>query len=186
MESAKQQLYRMRFLEYLPSATECMSLTHDEKLLAIGRENGQIEIFKTDTWTMVHVIPGIKSSDIRNIMWFEPDFCSFSKPTNNLYTYNSTAGTVLPRRLITTGLNGAVIEWDLLNLQPRKIIDLGDVGVWNSCLSIPSAKSDQVETSSHNLMYLACDDGAIRVISLDSFSELKRFPSVNVRCLSIC
>lgn len=48
---------------------------------------------------------------------------------------NLVSGKVVPRKLISTGLNGAVIEWDLINLQPRKIIDIGDVGIWN-CVSI--------------------------------------------------
>ena len=111
MESTNNQskVYRMRFMEYLPPSTECMSVTRDEKLLAVGRENGQIEIYaskafstvstkevprynsinKTDTWTMIHVIPGIKNNDIRNIMWYEPDYCSLAKPTNNVFTYKN-------------------------------------------------------------------------------------------------
>ena len=163
-----------------------MALTSDEKLLALGRENGQIEIyrltlfastnksstpssiFRSSTWTMIHTIPGIKSSGIRNIIWYEPDFITFSKPTNNPFLYNSSSGDVCPRRLITTGLNGAVIERDFITNQPRKIIDLGDVAIWDC-----AKHNDQ--------LYLACDDGAIRIISLESFSELKRLPSVNVR-----
>jgi len=47
---------------------------------------------------------------------------------------NLVSGKVVPRKLISTGLNGAVIEWDLINLQPRKIIDIGDTGIWN-CVS---------------------------------------------------
>lgn len=101
--------YRMRFLEYLPPTTESMSVTKDERLLAVGRENGQIEIYssraytsggfkgstgnrainRTDTWTMIHVIPAIKNNDIRNIMWYEPDYCSLGKATNNPFTYKN-------------------------------------------------------------------------------------------------
>jgi len=44
---------------------------------------------------------------------------------------NLVTGKLMPRRLITTGLNGAVIDWDLINLQPRKIIDTGDIGIWD-------------------------------------------------------
>jgi len=86
-----------------------MAVTKDERLLAIGRENGQIEIYlsralssdsfkessrfnslnKTDTWTMIHVLPGIKNCDVRRMVWYEPDFCSLAKPTNNFFTYRS-------------------------------------------------------------------------------------------------
>jgi len=54
-----------------------------------------------------------------------------------IFNYKSVVnGDIAPRRLITTGLNGAVIEWDLINLQPRKIIDLGDAGIWDSVSTI--------------------------------------------------
>ena len=101
--------YRLRFLEYLPPTTECMAATRDEKLLAVGRENGQIEIYssrtmssvstkdtskfnfinKSDIWTMIHVIPGLKNNDVRSILWYEPDFCSLTKPTQNAFTYKN-------------------------------------------------------------------------------------------------
>jgi hypothetical protein len=37
-------------------------------------------------------------------------------------------------RLFTTGLNGAVTEWDLAEMGPRKILDVGDMGIWD-CVS---------------------------------------------------
>lgn len=111
MESKQDEAktYRLRFIEYLPPAVEWMAVTKDERLLAIGRENGQIEIYlsralssdsfkessrfnslnKTDTWTMIHVLPGIKNCDVRRMVWYEPDFCSLAKPTNNFFTYRS-------------------------------------------------------------------------------------------------
>lgn len=152
--------YRLRFLEFLPPAAECLAATRDERLLALGRENGQIEIYasralgsggfggasranslgRADTWTMIHVLPGVKNCDVRRIAWYEPDFCPLAPAASNVWTYKTgklsstsiVSGKTAPRRLITTGLNGAVIDWDLVSLQPRKIIHTGDVGIWDS------------------------------------------------------
>lgn len=33
---------------------------------------------------------------------------------------------------------------------------------------------------------MACDDGAIRIVDLESFTEQKRLPAVDAKCLSIC
>lgn len=54
-------------------------------------------------------IPGNKNCAIRNIHWLEkPATASSSQvDTNPLYVAGQE------RRLITTGLNGVVIEWDL-------------------------------------------------------------------------
>lgn len=86
-----------------------MAVTRDEKLMAVGRENGQIEIYasrafssvsnrdtsrynsisRADTWTMIYFIPGNKNNDIRNILWYEPDFCTLAKSTENPFTYKN-------------------------------------------------------------------------------------------------
>ena len=95
-----------------------MAATKDRKLLAVARENNSIEIWLRDSWVQLLVIPGNKNCAIRNIHWLEPEgnndplnrlsslgTCDQSNP---LYMANGSA-----RRLITTGLNGVVIEWDL-------------------------------------------------------------------------
>jgi hypothetical protein len=75
--------------------------------MAVGRENGQIEIYasrafnavssknysttnsinKTDTWTMIHMIPGTKHNSILNVLWYSP---SYSSPTANPFTYKTS------------------------------------------------------------------------------------------------
>jgi hypothetical protein len=62
------------------------------------------------------IIPGNQNCDIRNIHWLEPE-ASFSEGQdseegNPLY-YKTSSGAFKKRRLITTGLNGHVIEWNL-------------------------------------------------------------------------
>ena len=57
------------------------------------------------------VIPGNKNCAIRNIHWLE------KANTNNSQTVDTNPLYVngLPRRLVTTGINGVVIEWDFLS-----------------------------------------------------------------------
>ncbi len=106
-----------------------MTLTKDKSLLAVGksfllniywnlaRENDTIEIWTMPkSWSQILVIPGNQNCDIRNIHWLEPDADLNSKSTkeefNPLY-YKTNQGKQKKRRLITTGLNGQVIEWNL-------------------------------------------------------------------------
>jgi hypothetical protein len=49
-----------------------MCLSKDKAVLAVARENKSIEIWKTDTFAQLLVIPGHKNVDIRNIHWVEP------------------------------------------------------------------------------------------------------------------
>ena len=85
-----------------------MAVTKDKRLIAVARENNSIEIWLRDSWVQLLVIPGNKNCAVRNIHWLEQSESLAADKTNPLYLANGKA-----RRLITTGLNGVVIEWDL-------------------------------------------------------------------------
>jgi len=74
----------------------------------VARSNGAIEVWLCDTWSQVVVIPGNKNAPARNIFWLEQGTDSQSE-CNLLYSGGKK------RRLISTGLNGQVIEWNLLD-----------------------------------------------------------------------
>ena len=100
-----------------------MCLSFDKKLLAEARSNHQIEIWQVNTFSQILVIAGHKNVDVRNIHWVEPDAVfdkSFGSESNVLYYARQKAKKLQQkkRRLITTGLNGLIIEWDLLNCKP--------------------------------------------------------------------
>ena len=90
-----------------------MTQTKDDKYLAIGRSNGQIEFWETASWTMIYRIPGIKMLDIRRLHFLEPDF----RQSINLFEFKSKQDTLETRTLISTGINGLVVEWNLSSLQ---------------------------------------------------------------------
>mmetsp|Transcript_4019 Transcript_4019/g.6029 ORF Transcript_4019/g.6029 Transcript_4019/m.6029 type:complete len:92 (-) Transcript_4019:295-570(-) len=91
-----------------------MVLSNDKQVLAVGRENHSIEIWKADTFAQLLVLGGNRNVDMRNIHWIEPE-ASLHKADPNLLYYKREGKRVeiKKRRLITTGLNGMVIEWDL-------------------------------------------------------------------------
>ena len=84
-----------------------MAKSGDGKLLAIARENCSIEIWLLPSWTQLLVIPGNKNCEVRNIHWLEKSREEEIPDDNPLYSGGE------PRRLITTGLNGLIIEWNL-------------------------------------------------------------------------
>lgn len=95
-----------------------MSLSQDKELLAVVRENHAIELWKTDSFAQILTIPGHKNVDIRTIHWLENEFVKGKeKDSNILYYPRSKNGKLMQkkRRIVTTGLNGMVMEWDIQN-----------------------------------------------------------------------
>ena len=68
MNTTKKSLTNLeayRFAQYQPSAVTTMSLTRDKKLLALARENGSIEVWRTNSWSQVVVVAGNKNCAVR-------------------------------------------------------------------------------------------------------------------------
>ena len=110
----------------------------------MARENNSIEIWLRESWVQIMVIPGNKQCAVRNIHWLE-------KPsTNSITEVNPLMSNGQSRRLITTGLNGVVIEWDLLS-QAMKTKHSVNSAIWSSKLIGKN-------------LYLACEDGTIKLL----------------------
>ena len=106
-----------------------MSVTKARKLLAVVRENNSIEIWLRESWVQLLTIPGNKNSGIRNIHWLEKDSSSAAQnvaDSNPLYSRDGQQ-----RRLITTGLNGVVVEWDLLGQNVKSKLSV-NAAIWCS------------------------------------------------------
>ena len=113
-KSIQFDMVRHRFAHYQPQAISTMSLTYDNALLAVARDSNSIEVWKSETFNQLVSIPGHKNIDIRNIHWVEPKNTS-GQDFNILYYRREKNGKCdsKKRRLVTTGLNGMVTEWDL-------------------------------------------------------------------------
>ena len=75
------------------------------------------------------------------------------------------------RRLFSTGLNGVVIEWDLLTRSIRQLHTV-HAPIWSSQLVA-------------KLLYLGCEDGSIKILTIkkDKFELLKTLTKAETRCL---
>ena len=71
-QDRQKEVVRCSFIEYLPEAIECMCPSIDASLLAVGRADGSIDIFKTASWTPLLRMVGSSAIDVRSIHWLEP------------------------------------------------------------------------------------------------------------------
>lgn len=85
-----------------------MSQTADGVLMAVVRANCSIEIWLKHSWSQITVIPGNTNCPIRNVHWLEA-------PSKQKAGENPLYSAGKKRRLFTTGVNGAIIEWDILS-----------------------------------------------------------------------
>eukprot|EP00347_Sterkiella_histriomuscorum_P013585 403364154 len=176
--SATIDIERIRFANYQPQGIEAMSLSYDKQLLAVSRENHSIEIWKVPTsWAQLQVIPGNKNCDIRRIHWLESKHNTLvtkeqKNHPNPLY-YQTQDQHFHKRRLITTGLNGLVIEWDLRTNKPRSKYTCNSA-IWDSKIQ-------------GKFIYLACEDGTVRVLQIkkNKIEYIRQLFKAESSCISI-
>jgi len=146
-----------------------MALSSDKKLLAVSRSNCSIEIWQVKTWSQLLVIPGNLNCPIKSLHWLEQgeDANSESTESNPFYFGGKK------RRLVSTSLNGTVVEWDLLTKSIRARFS-AQAAIWNSKLV-------------GKTLYLACEDGSIKLVKVKKEKiELQRtLVKQEVRCLSL-
>ena len=152
-----------------------MALTQDRALLAVSRENNSLEIWKADSFTQILNIPGHRNLDIRNLHWLEPENTKGSNQNVLTYTRLKNGKTIknVPRRLISTGLNGLITEWDLTQNKPKSKYNC-HCAIWDSVLS-------------GKFIYVACEDGSIRVLKIkkNKIELIKMLVKSSSSCLSI-
>jgi len=122
------------------------------------------------------IIPGNQNCDIRNIHWLEPE-ASFSEgqdseEANPLY-YKTSSGAFKKRRLITTGLNGHVIEWNLQTAIPKSKYN-SHAAIWDSKMF-------------GKYIYLASEDGTIKILKAKKtkIDFVRTLPKGEDKCLSV-
>ena len=99
-------------------------LSADGKLIAVARANANIEVWLQETWSQLLLIPGNKNAPARNLFWFES--VQLQQPDSNLLYSGGKK-----RRLISTGLNGQVIEWNLLDGSVRHKLS-ANAAIWQA------------------------------------------------------
>lgn len=106
------------------------------------------------SWSQALVIPGNKKCDLRNIHWLELNHNTEVSKTDsqNILYFETKEKKLKKRRLLTTGLNGMVIEWDLLMKKPKS--------KYTSSLAIYDS---QIYNKN---IFLACEDGGIKILQI--------------------
>lgn len=147
-----------------------MALSSDKKLLAVARENNSIEIWLRESWVQLVVIPGNQNCSIRNIHWLEK---AAAQPDSHIEDENPLYAGREPKRLITTGLNGVIIEWDLLT-QCAKSKNSLNAAIWCSKLVGKN-------------LYVACEDGSIKQLRIkkESIELARQGMRAESKCLSL-
>lgn len=154
---------RVNCIENTPSAIENIFTLPSHSLLALCRSDNSIELWNTEDWIQLIKIPGIKTLQTRRVFLL----------LNNSINSNSLIKQI---RLFTSGLNGYLIEWDLIKLKPKFSYKNPGGCIWDS-------------KTKGKLCLLATNDGTPRIVKLKLNTHpylLTQYAKTNSRILSIC
>ncbi|XP_063623393.1 U3 small nucleolar RNA-associated protein 4 homolog [Cydia splendana] len=100
------QVHRIRYYKPKPEPISCVSFNKTKKLLALARVDASIEIWDLKfTPYLVKFIPGVENGSIEALCWVE-------------------------NRLLSTGLVGSLVEWDLEKLVVKNSVLLTGYAAW--------------------------------------------------------
>lgn len=137
-------VHRCRFIDYTPgnitalsfSHTSTTKLTPSDLRLALGRSNGDIEIWNPrDNWCQELVVQGGKDRSIEGLVW-----CNIPGE---------------PLRLFSIGGSTVVTEWDLTTGLPLKNYDCNSGVIWSLAIN-----------GSQDKLAVGCDNGSVVIIDI--------------------
>ncbi|KAJ2706477.1 U3 small nucleolar RNA-associated protein [Coemansia sp. IMI 203386] len=179
------QIHRCRFADYLPKAVnaiECTPSTVSQQRLAVGRANGDIEIWGVYNGRLLYekLIPGIVKGSLETIAWsHQTELTADDLELFDTEAEREAAKKRLieqPPRLFSAGLNSVIVEWDLARLVPKAAVDSYGGAVW--CMATNHAQTQ---------LAVGTEDGHIRIFDLtDGKLVYQRcFDKINSRILSV-
>ena len=171
-------LHRCRFVEWRPRAINALEMSPPgtRPILAVARQNGDLELFDASQNWAVTCIPtgGIIGRTIESLVWLRPINNNTEYTTldyNETTKYSICEAKVLEwkeaiklhyGRLFTAGHDGMIVEWDLNTLLPKRHLHVAGGGIW--CMtSSPDEK----------LLALGCENGTIKLVSVRQFEVVK-------------
>lgn len=104
------EVHRATFVEWTPAAVAALAVTADGRVLAVGREDGAVELYDTADWRCVLRAPGCEGALLTSLLWVESDAAA--------------------PRLLSGGLSGRIAVWDLALLRPASAVDSNGGPVW--------------------------------------------------------
>ncbi|XP_015116456.1 U3 small nucleolar RNA-associated protein 4 homolog [Diachasma alloeum] len=105
------KIHHVKFYNLAPRSITCLSYEKITKKLALSRNDNSIEIWNVShTPFLEQIIPGKPRDSIESLLW------------------------IAPHRLLSTGLRGFIIEYDLITLKPKYCQSVTGGAAW--CLDV--------------------------------------------------
>ena len=144
---------------WMPSAVQALASRPDGKIMAVGREDGDIELtVPGEGYRAEARVPGQKDKGLRSLAWI-----------------NGSTEAEAPR-LFGCGLDGTVFEVDLVRLCYKNVRDVYGGSAWTMRSS-----------GALGLLAVGCEDGSVRLFSTegDGIEYKRSFPPTGSRVLSL-
>lgn len=170
-ESFKVAANVSRLQVWMPHPVHALATRPDSKVVAVGREDGDIELaVPTEGYRVEARIPGLKNKGLRSLAWIDGTDGDGGAEDDGEHSAEEGA------RLFGCGLDGTVFEVDLSRLCYKNVRDAYGGAAW--CMRPAAALS---------LLAVGCDDGSVRLFSTEGGGvEYKRsFPSTGSRVLCL-
>jgi len=157
------ELHRCRFVNYVPSAINCLALTPNTykpyTLLACGRENGDIDIWDPkEGWFLKKTIPGGSNQSVETVVWSHQNVITEDDDENLSQKEREKLlkqQLLQEPRLFISGLNGLITEYDIHTLLPKNEVSSNGGPVW--CAAV---------NHKGTVLAVGCEDGCIRLFDI--------------------
>ncbi|CAN0012972.1 unnamed protein product, partial [Discosporangium mesarthrocarpum] len=167
-DSVSLAVHACKFADWMPSAVHALATEPSGRVVAVGREHGDIELtVPFEGYRVEARIPGQRDRNLRSLVW------------SNVYEDNREPEQARPStgaRLFGCGMEGAVFEVDLVRLCYKNVRNTHGGAAWNmkAAASLP-------------LLAVGCEDGTVKLFSTsDQGLEYKKsFLTTNSRVLSV-
>ncbi|CAG4947604.1 unnamed protein product [Parnassius apollo] len=127
------KLHRVRYYNPKPEPINCVSFSQTNKTLGIARADASIEIWDLNYAPyLIKFIPGAENTSVEALGWVQ-------------------------NRLLSTGLGGALLEWDLNTLSIKNTVILTGYAAW--CLDV---------NQSNTLVAVGTEQGYINLYNVDN------------------
>ena len=134
------EVHTCRFVDWQPQAVAAMGVSGDGSRLAIGRADGDVEIWETQRFHLEQRIVGEEEMSLRTIAW----------------------GGRGGRRLFVAGLSGEIMEIDLVRQRIARRVNSNGGPVWAMAFD----RGGGIRGGSWCQLAAACEDGSVRLYAL--------------------
>lgn len=168
-------IHRCRFVPFQPQAINALSFSHrsdpnrstpKDLKLAIGRENGDIELWNPlhGNWIQERVFRGSVGRTVEQVHWTQ-DVVLPEEETSRLQLEDG------PLRLFSSGGSSSITEWDICSGTPKRHAESNSGDIWCFAAQPQWTESQarnnksQARATTSQLLAAGCADGSIVLFS---------------------